>query len=209
MPRHRLAPVVDLGQRVVVASALRARCSPGECSPPWPNGRRWWNSSPSLAVQRRPWSSTKRQRPPSRSYTARRTAAGTCRDARRVDPSRHLPRGLPRGLRPAEPLRLEPLELLGDGQFDDRGQVAIGHRRPHERLQALQLVAEPGPGGELDLVASGGEGLHARRPRPCGSHRGDVAGRVGELLRSLGQGLGRPPRASRRSGDDLPSTAFA
>ena len=122
---------------------------------------------------------------------------------RRVDPGRHLPRSVPRGLRPAEPLRLEPLELLGDGQFDDRGQVAIGHRRPHERLQALQLVAEPGPGGELDLVAGGGEGLHARRPRPCGSHRGDMAGRVGELLRSLGPGLGRPPLASRRSGDDL------
>ena len=74
-----------------------------------------------------------------------------------------VPRGplRPDGLRrpsPGEPPRFEPLELLGDGLLDDRGQVAVGHRGAHESPEPLELVVELGGGGELDLVAGRGRG---------------------------------------------------
>ncbi len=53
----------------------------GLWSPPMAKGCRWWNSSRYRSEQRRPCSSTKRQRSPSRSRTARRTAAGMWREA--------------------------------------------------------------------------------------------------------------------------------
>ena len=68
-------------------------------------------------------------------------------------------------LRPGEAAGFEPLELLGDGLVDDPGQVAVGHRGAHERLEPFQLVAELGAGGELDLVAGGGQGLDASTER--------------------------------------------
>ena len=80
---------------------------------------------------------------------------------------------LPRGVRLREAPGFEPLELLGDGVFDDRAEVAVGHRGAHERRESLELVAQIGAGGELDLVATEGERLHTLRPRPTpGTARG-------------------------------------
>ena len=73
------------------------------------------------------------------------------------------PRALPRGLRPARSAGFEPLELLGDGLLDDRGQVAVGHRGAHEGLEPLELVVELGGGRELDPVASRGRGARCSR----------------------------------------------
>jgi hypothetical protein len=136
-------------------------------------GWRWWNSSPWRAVHRRPCSSTKRQRPPSRSCTARRTAAGTWREAGFVGVCERPAVGLAcGGLRETEAAGLEPLELLGDGVFDDGGEVGAGDGGAQERLEPLELVAQPGAGGELDAVAPGGEGLDARRGSRGGSDTG-------------------------------------
>ena len=49
-----------------------------------PKGCRWWNSNRSCCGHRRPVASTKRHRFPSRSRTARRTAAGMWREAGEV-----------------------------------------------------------------------------------------------------------------------------
>jgi hypothetical protein len=68
-------------------------------------------------------------------------------------------RRLARGLRAAEPAGLEPLELLGDRRVDDRRQVAVGHRGAHERTEPVELVAQFGAGGELDLVAARRQGF--------------------------------------------------
>ena len=67
------------------------------------------------------------------------------------------------GLRETEAAGLEPLELLGDGVFDDGGEVGAGDGGAQERLEPLELVAQPGAGGELDGVAPGGERLDAGR----------------------------------------------
>ena len=37
---------------------------------------------------------------------------------------------------------LDPLELLGDGSLDDRGQVAVRHLGAHQGREPLELVAE-------------------------------------------------------------------
>jgi hypothetical protein len=58
----------------------------------------------------------------------------------------------------------EPLELLGDGTLDDRGDVAVGDLRPHEGREPLELVVQLGASGELDLVAPGRERLGDRTP---------------------------------------------
>ena len=70
---------------------------------------------------------------------------------------------LARGLREAEAAGLEPFELLGDGVFDDGGEVGAGDGGAQESLEPLELVAQPGAGGELDAVAPGGERLDAGR----------------------------------------------
>ncbi len=67
------------------------------------------------------------------------------------------------GLGETEAAGLEPLELLGDGVFDDGGEVGAGDGGAQEGLEPLELVAQPGAGGELDAVAPGGERLDARR----------------------------------------------
>lgn len=67
------------------------------------------------------------------------------------------------GLRETEATGLEPFELLGDGVFDDGGEVGAGDGGAQERLEPLELVAQPGAGGELDGVAPGGERLDAGR----------------------------------------------
>ena len=105
---------------------------------------------------------------------------------------------LPRRPGPGEAPGFEPLELLGDGLLDDGGQVAVGHRGAHEGLQALELVTEPGGGGELDPVAAGGQ-----RRTPGGPCRAGGRSRATEAPSS-----GRSPREnnsasrpSRRAGD--------
>ena len=90
------------------------------------------------------------------------------------------------GLRETEAAGLEPLELLGDGVFDDGGEVGAGDGGAEERLEPLELVAQPGAGGELDAVAAGGERLDARR----GSRRGCNT----DLADSVRTELGTRPR---------------
>ena len=68
----------------------------------------------------------------------------------------------------------EPLELLADGRFDDRGEVAVRDLRAHEGPEPLELLVERGAGGELHLVPPGGEGLddgRRHRGRRFGGHR--------------------------------------
>ena len=64
---------------------------------------------------------------------------------------------LPRRLRQAESLSLEPLQLLDDGSLDHLDQVGR-----HEFLQALQLATQLRAGRELHLVAFRSEGLDHR-----------------------------------------------
>jgi hypothetical protein len=54
----------------------------------------------------------------------------------------------------------QPLQLLGHGLLDDRGQVSVRHFGPHEGAQALQLVVQSGAGRELYAVARRSEGLN-------------------------------------------------
>ena len=70
----------------------------------------------------------------------------------------------------------EPLELLGDGPLDDRGEVAVGDFRAHQGGEPLELVAELGAGGELHLVAGGRQRLDDR----CRVADADGAARHGE-----------------------------
>ena len=91
---------------------------------------------------------------------------------------------LPRRLGPGEAPGFEPLELLGDGLLDDRGQVAVGHGGAHEGPQSLELVVKLGGSGELDLVAAWGEGL---------DHRGPGPGEAGSSAASGGR-TSTPPR---------------
>ena len=93
---------------------------------------------------------------------------------------------LPWCLGPGEAPGFEPLELLGDGLLDDRGQVAVGHRGAHEGPQSLELVVKLGGGGELDLVATWGKGLD-HRPTGPGERRAAAATRAKEAR-------SRPPR---------------
>ena len=60
-----------------------------------------------------------------------------------------------RGLRLGKALCFEPLELFGDGLFDDRGQITVGNRRAHERAESPQLVVKLGTGRELVLYLVG------------------------------------------------------
>ena len=143
-----------------------------EWSPPWPNGRRWWNSSPWRAVHRlplRPRSGTGLL-PARKRLSSPRPGSG----ARGGGPA--LRERLPRHLGPGETPGFEPLELLGDGLLDDRGQVAVGHRGAHEGPQPLELVAKLDGGGELNLVASRGEGLDHRGPAPGRAGRAAAPG---------------------------------
>jgi hypothetical protein len=48
---------------------------------------------------------------------------------------------LPGRARPTESSGLQSLELLGDGLFDDRGEIAVRHFRAQECPKALELVA--------------------------------------------------------------------
>jgi len=82
------------------------------------------------------------------------------RDLARAGGGFALRERLPRRPGPSETPSFEPLELLGDGLFDDRADVAVGHRGAHEGPEPLELVVKLGGGGELDLVAgrAGGSG---------------------------------------------------
>jgi hypothetical protein len=97
--------------------------------------------------------------------TARRTAAGMCREAPDVSAS---------GERAARPVVLperrafEALQLLGDGAVDDGREVTVGNLRPHESGEPLDLVAERGAGRELDPVAAGEIGSTTRRSERAG-----------------------------------------
>jgi hypothetical protein len=78
----------------------------------------------------------------------------------RTDPGRViLRRALPRRARPTESSGLQPLELLGDGFVDDRGEIAVRHFRAQKCPKALELVAQLGARRELDLVPLGSERL--------------------------------------------------
>ena len=119
---------------------------------------------------------------------------------------------LPRRLGPGEAPGFEPLELLGDGLLDDRGQVAVGHRRAHEGPQPLELVVELGGGGELDLVAGRGEGLDQRGPGPgrggtqcCSGRTGSTPAAATPSGRSSGWVRANPSGRSRRSTEAPPS----
>jgi hypothetical protein len=102
-----------------------------------------------------------------------------------------------------KPLRFDPLQLLGDGDVDDAGQIAVGHRGAHQGLQALELVAQLGAGGEADLVARGGEGLHDDGP--------GRRGHLGLEVDSAGLNSGRPelPRRDATRGETLGQLADA
>ena len=73
---------------------------------------------------------------------------------------------LPGALRLPEPLRFEPLELLGHRGLDQGSQIAVGNRRPHQGLKSLHRVVQLLAGGELDLIASRRHGLHGRGNAP-------------------------------------------
>ncbi len=171
-------------------------------------GWRWWNSSPWRAVHRRPCSSTKRQRPPSRSCTARRTAAGMWREPGFVSVCAEMLAG---GLGETEAAGLEPFELLGDGVFDDSGEVGAGDGGAQEGLEPLELVAQPGAGGELDAVAPGGEGLDACQgsrgggnPEPADSVRTQLGARPRRFVSTqdrLGRGNCVWTESERGAGD--------
>ena len=111
---------------------------------------------------------------------------------------------LPRRLGPGETPGFEPLELLGDGLLDDRGQVAVGHRGAHEGPQSHELVVELGGGRELDPVAAWGQRRNPRGPRRAGG-RGR-AGSARTQIRAAGHsvrtesGLTRPTPLKRSSG---------
>jgi hypothetical protein len=53
----------------------------------------------------------------------------------------------------AETASFEPLQRVGYGSIDDRREVAVRDLRAQERRQPLELVAQLGAGGELDLEA--------------------------------------------------------
>ena len=59
----------------------------------------------------------------------------------------------------------EPLERLGDREFDDRAEVAVSDLRAHESLEPLELVVKLGAGGELHLVACGRQRLEDGGPQ--------------------------------------------
>src|SRR5262249_54024880 len=84
-------------------------------------------------------------------------------DGRRDVPRRSrriaVPQLFPRFAGRPEPPCLEPLELLGHGLLDDRGEISVGDLRPHEGPKSFQLVVKTGTGGKLDLVSGGREGL--------------------------------------------------
>ena len=81
--------------------------------------------------------------------------------------------------------------LLGDGDVDDSRQICVGHRGAHQGLQALELLAQLGAGGEADLVAAGGEGLHDSWAGRRG-HPGLERDSVGLEIDSVGLNSGRP-----------------
>ena len=159
MAGHGLAAVVDLGQTAVVGVDTARRRCPREWSPPCPNGCRWWNSSPSRAVHRRPCvvhvaAAAHRL---ARS-TALRTAAGMWREEGDISLCESPLRGaFVRAKRRAS----------SRSSFSVTASSMIAARSPsgtEERMSASQpfeLVAELGAGGELDLVAGGGQRLDA------------------------------------------------
>jgi hypothetical protein len=59
----------------------------------------------------------------------------------------------------SEAAGLEPFQLLGDGLVDDLGEIAVRDLRAQERREPLELVAQLGAGGELDLETGGGQRL--------------------------------------------------
>jgi hypothetical protein len=74
--------------------------------------------------------------------------------------------------RRGEAAGFEPLQLLGDGHFDDGAEIPVRDLRAHERSKALELLAQPGAGGELHLVSPGSEGLNdGGRGRRIGTRR--------------------------------------
>jgi hypothetical protein len=65
-----------------------------------------------------------------------------------------------------ETLRLEPLELPGDGDADDLGEVSVRDLVPQERLEPLQLVPQRTVEVEPKAGAIRGDDLGgSRRPR--------------------------------------------
>jgi hypothetical protein len=64
---------------------------------------------------------------------------------------------------PAETLRLEPFEFLGNDALEDCREVAAGDLGAHQRLEPFELLAQLVARRELDLVATGGERLDPRR----------------------------------------------
>jgi hypothetical protein len=81
--------------------------------------------------------------------------------------------------------------------FDDGGEVGAGDGGAQEGLEPLELVAQPGAGGELDAVAPGGERLDALA-------RGAAAGATPNWPTPFERSSGLDDVASsrRRSGSD-------
>jgi len=73
--------------------------------------------------------------------------------------------------RRGETAGLEPLQLLGDGRFDDRAEIPVGDLRAHESLKPDELLAERSGGGELHLVPPGSKGLESGQRATGPSHR--------------------------------------
>src|SRR5262245_32582587 len=75
-----------------------------------------------------------------------------------ADGSRHVTRRLrgmgvgqrlPRSSGPGETLTLQARELFCDRALDDRGEVAVGNLRAHQRRESLDLVSQLGARREL------------------------------------------------------------
>ncbi len=111
-------------------------------------------------MQRRPLASTYAHWSPSRDLTARFTATGTYLGPGLVSLCATALRGCLTAPSDRASSRSDP---LGDRVLDQCGQVAVRNRRPHQLLQPLELLLQPGAGSELHLVAPRRERLH--RPR--------------------------------------------
>ncbi len=166
VPCHRGTAVVDLGQVAVMGRTCQRhvprRVVASKCESP-----------PVVVLDRGP-------RRAAASLTVHEPAAALIplvhfssnrgRDVTRGGRHVGVPDSLPGSLRPPEAAALQPLELLGHGDLDHRGEVAVRGRGSHQRLQTLELLAQLGRRRELDLVASrrkrldhGGWRTHSRR----------------------------------------------
>ena len=92
----------------------------------------------------------------------------------------------------------EPLELLGDGCFDERAEITVGDPRAHEGSQPFELLVECCAGRELHAVTAGTERSDDRRPKGGGVRCGREVGR-----RMAGRRRAGRDRRSRTTGDAL------